>query len=332
MINPYSNIDWANVDYVQSCSHEHCESQSQFNKLVGSSGIRHIAISNYYPSAPVYSLSDMFSYGIPVDAIECPNAEHHNFSAFGAPYGNLHINGIGSFYISGSPRGETPVGCDRESIFSVIPKILKSLQYEDGGGVTINHPTWTGLTFEQTCALLDCDPRVLGIEFFNATSQDDGERGWAIDLWDEILFSGRKCFGFAVADHEGQGTENWRGRNILLVDEATEHSCLQAYRNGAFYGQINNTPLKFDSITLTDRTYSVQASYADTINIIIDGESTEYSSTSVSVSVPENAVYVRAEAHTSNDSIYSNPITFNEYVPPQRNSRNSAHKILVFMS
>ena len=329
MINPYNNIAWNSVNRIQSCSHEHCENQTQFNRLVESSGIRHIAISNYYPSAPVYPLSEKFTYGIPVDAISCPNAEQHVLSIDGMHHNYLHINSLGSFFESGSPRGETPAGCEWEDVLTVIDKITSELQFSDGGGVTINHPVWSGLTFEQVCLMLDHDPRVLGIEFFNETSEKDNGTGWALRLWDEILQTGRKCYGFAVADHEGQGTADWKGRNILLVNTIDEHSCLQAYRIGAFYGQINHTSLTFDEVSLSGSTFTVTASEADKIIIVIDGESTEYQNTSVSVSIPDSATYIRAEAHTADDSIYANPIILKEYVPKRHNTTKN---ILLFMS
>lgn len=312
MINPYQNIQWGTVNRVMSCSHEHCESQNQFNVLTANSGIRHIAISNYYPSEPIYPLSEEFTNTS--SFLSSPNAEHHTLSVKNIRLGRLHINGLGSFFTSGSPRGETPLGCDYANVSEIIPKIIEDLQYSDGGGVTINHPFWSELTAQDIIDILDVDDRVLGVEIFNSFRENytDGVLSESlvenIALWDSVLSTGRRCWGFCVADHQGQITEDWEGRNILLVPEADEHNCLKAYRNGEFYGQIGNTNLAFTNISFSDGEYTVEAANCNKINIVIDGTYSEYSGTSVSVEVPQNATYVRAEAHSSDDSVFSNPI------------------------
>lgn len=312
MINPYSNIQWATVNHVMSCSHEHCESQNQFNVLVANSGIQHIAISNYYPSEPVYPLSEKFSDTS--GFIASPNAEHHTLSVKNISLGRLHINGLGSFFTSGKPRGETPVGCDYANVSEIIPKIIDDLQYDDGGGVTINHPFWSKLTPQNIMDILDVDERVLGVEIFNSFREHytddvlDESLVENIALWDAVLLTGRRCWCFCVADHQGQITTNWEGRNILLVPEITEHNCLKAYRNGEFYGQIGKTNLAFSNISMSENTYTVEAVNCNKIDIVIDGTYTEYSGSSVSITVPKSAIYIRAEAHSSDDSVFSNPI------------------------
>ena len=48
MINPYSGVNWETALHIVSCSHEHCETQEEFETLM-SGGLDHVAISNYYP-------------------------------------------------------------------------------------------------------------------------------------------------------------------------------------------------------------------------------------------------------------------------------------------
>lgn len=309
MINPYENVNWVTALQIASCSHEHCESQAQFNTLVVSSGIRHIAISNYYPSKPLYPIP----YTMPEGVISSPNAEHHSMTIMGTFVPAMHLNGLGSFFESGSPRGEEPVGCGGADVATIVPQILSNLQYEDAGGVTINHPTWSNLNKSQINYLLDLDERVLGLEIFNSFYEDDQSaesHSKNLKKWDEALKTGRRCWGFAVADHQGQVTADWMGRNILLVPSITEHNCLKAYRNGEFYTRIKNTDLAFTSISLNGNTYSVRTENASTVKIVIDGTETEYFGNSVDVAVPNGITYIRAEAHSANDDIYSNPIMF----------------------
>lgn len=310
LINPYNNINWNNVTLVPSCSHEHGIIQATTDHLVAG-GLRHIQLSNYYPSAPWYPINEYFT--IPEGVISSPNAEHHNFNIE-----NMHCNGLGSFFESGSPQGQSPVGFAGALWQYAFDKILSALQFEDAGGITINHPHWsrwagTGHpTNKEICEMLDYDNRVLGVEFYNGTCEHAFVEpvGWDLDTWDAILQTGRRCWGFCVADHEGESTSNWTGRNILIVDEFTEHACLKAYRNGRFYGKIHNTDLRFESIVLENNQVDVTTNNAEYINFIVDGDYNRISGSSATFTVPSDATYIRIEAHTSEDSIFSNPIIF----------------------
>jgi hypothetical protein len=100
--------------------------------------------------------------------------------------------------------------------------------------------------------MLDFDPRVLGIEVWNQlTSGFGSSRGFYdqsggpnlhfYQLWDDILRTGRRCWGFFVKDHNTYG----RGRNVLLVPKLDamstierESAALRAYRQGAFFGSV----------------------------------------------------------------------------------------------
>lgn len=123
------------------------------------------------------------------------------------------------------------------------------LQHPDGGGMTLNHPTGKITDY---LPMLDFDPRVLGIEVWNQlTSGFGSSRGFYdhsgqpnlhfYQLWDEILRTGRRCWGFFVKDHNTYG----RGRNVLLVPRLDalsagerEAAALRAYRKGAFFGSV----------------------------------------------------------------------------------------------
>ena len=322
MINPYKDVDWANAVKIPACSHQHCETQAQFDNIVSSGMYRVYAISNYYPSAPVYPLSSKFT-DIPANAISCPNAEHH-----GTNINALHFNGIGSTYVSGSPRYwedghyvyEEPVGFDGANWRYAFTQVLGALQYGDGGGITINHPAWSnrhgGLSQQVIEEMLNYDSRVLGIEVYNA-----GEEDWDWELWDKILIKGRRCWGFAASDHIGQNSGSPQGRNVLLCADTSEHECQRAYREGRFYCQKHNTALAFTNISLNGRLYSVTTANADSITIVVNGRKTTTSGNSASMVLPSNCVYVRAEAVGGEDIIWCNPIilgkgnSFNKYVP-----------------
>ena len=119
----------------------------------------------------------------------------------------------------------------------------------DGGGLTLNHPTGKLADY---AAMLDFDPRVLGIEVWNQLTSGFGSSRGFYDrgdgpllhfyrLWDEILRSGRRCWGFFVKDHNTFG----RGRNVLLLPPLDSQSAaereaaaLRAYRRGCFFGSV----------------------------------------------------------------------------------------------
>lgn len=316
LTNPYANVDWSATLHVQSCSHEHCQLQTQFDTLLQSSGLLHAALSNYYPSTPYYPLSDHFT--VPAEVIGSPNAEHHSMtSQYIRHTGSLHLNGLGSNFSSGSPVGESPVGCDHELCEVIIPQIFEALQYSDGGGLTINHPCWSSLESDEIAYLLDLDSRVLGCEIYNDTCTRGNIRGEHANpddpvvnqqRWDEVLKTGRRCWGFAVADHYGYVSADWMGRNILLVDELDEHKCLKAYRNGEFYAKLKNTALCFNSITFNGETLSVEAEDADSITFVVDGNKNTVSGNYASWDVTNRNTYIRVEAEGLTDKIFSNPI------------------------
>lgn len=131
----------------------------------------------------------------------------------------------------------------------IAGKRTGGLLHPDGGGITLNHPT---RTLEEYAPMLDHDPRVLGIEVWNQLTSGFGsaqgfyaaERGPHLhfyQLWDEILKSGRRCWGFFVKDHNTYG----RGRNVLVVPGLDglppgerEATALRAYRRGTFFGSV----------------------------------------------------------------------------------------------
>ena len=177
---------------------------------------------------------------LPEGVLEAPNAEHHGFRlANGRAAGSLHMCAPGSAFASGT--------FDAHDVFktlshgyhygsgefwgTAIDRMIAGMIYPDGGGVTINHPTWTKLSRELMLDILDWDPRVLGIEVI----EDSGHN--SENYWDWALSTGRQCFGLFVPD--------WHiynkvfGVNVLCVQEKTVHACLKAYREGNFYGALN---------------------------------------------------------------------------------------------
>ena len=318
MINPYENVDWGSAEQIVTTTHDHVydthvatPTKQHFENLYNG-GVRCFAVSNYYPSAPMYPLSDWteeLGRDVPGDIIEIPNAEHHNLAFDGNGGNSIHMNSIGSMFRSGQERGLSPSGYAGGRVEDLIRDILGQMLYEDGGGITVNHPTWTHnqnlFSMDILTRILDMDERVLGIEIFSTTL-------WDTELWDQILMSGRRCWGFAVPDHYHKSHAEWYGRNVLVVPEKTQHECLKAIRNGNMYCKYANTGLKFTGISMNGKTMTVRTNAPCTIRFIADGAvmAETAGTASASYDAVRAGTYVRAEAETEGDRLLTQPVLF----------------------
>ena len=203
---------------------------------------------------------------LPEDVMEAPNAEHHQFLTEDGKYiDRLHMNALGSAFASGTfdlrdkfktwSVGKYAPGTG-EFWKTAVNRMIAGLVHPDGGGVTVNHPTWTSVNRNFLLELLDYDPRVLGIEVIEGAATNSERH------WDWVLASGRQCFGFFVPDHSIRRADGSFGVNVLVTPEKSVRSCLKAYREGNFYGakrglgELAFTRISFDGETVeaaTDR-------------------------------------------------------------------------------
>ncbi|NUQ00521.1 MAG: hypothetical protein HUU35_11770 [Armatimonadetes bacterium] len=330
--DPYAEVDWSSCQHLHSMSHQHQGQSAASLDLFYAMGYRHLAFSNYYPSAPTIPPAEWLAAH--PDALECANAEHHSFTDSSA-----HCNALGSRTRTGAGwSAKVPTSSPHEHTFSglnvfraerpwegvyrldlklaaqgsaqpaaevslaggllaqntgeligdgsiaamawdarrgsilfrataaearvtlrfdpattrvtqfrlmqgsnrpwrdvfraclegelIDGQRVGGLEFADGGGMTINHPTGTDL--DPYLAMLDFDPRVLGIEVFNHLTDGFGAARTTtakppqhfVELWDRILASGRRCLGFFVKDHRTCAV----GRNVLLVPPAAGRS------------------------------------------------------------------------------------------------------------
>lgn len=198
---------------------------------------------------------------LPKGVLEAPNAEHHSFLLEdGKPATSLHLCSPGSTFASGTFDAHNIAKTvshgynygSGEFWGTAVDRMIDGLVFPDGGGVTINHPSWTKLDRELMLKMLDHDPRVLGIEVIEAGGYNSEK------YWDWALSTGRQCFGFFVPDWTVD--KKTFGVNVLCVKEKTVHACLKAYRDGDFYGALNGldelafTRIAFDGKTVTAAT------------------------------------------------------------------------------
>ena len=310
MINPY-NIDFNNCEQIKSVSHEHIVDQEKFDRAIAR-GYRHLAISHYTPSEPFYPLESVPSWRwdatkIPSNVIGSPNSEKvKSINVMG------HVNALGSFCKGYGTNDEETKRWD-----GVFEDILSQLQFEDGGGITLNHQGNSDESIKRVISELDYDSeRVLGVEFYN-NSYEEPEKRWFTHLWDSVLATGRRCWGFAVVDWDVPTSYGEAyGCNMLLVPSFTEHECLKAYRNGHFYGIVKDTGLRFNNIMATKSQVIATTNKNCEISVVTDkGIVKTVNGTNIDYSVRSNDIYVRIVARDTQDgsefaSIFSNPIMF----------------------
>ncbi|MDA0837044.1 MAG: hypothetical protein O2857_04605 [Planctomycetota bacterium] len=278
-------------------------------------------------SEPLYT-------NIPEDIIISSNAEHHGFTN-----SNCHICAPGSSFRSGtfdavnrhklqSHGFAVGYGKSWQEGFAAM---IDALDYPNGGGVMLNHPTWfTQFSDEVVFEMLDFDDRVLGIEIYNDYSAtrdwfqnpnyvapDEPEQGFSLNLWNRILGTGRRCWASCVPDHSVCKGKDWNGRNVLLIPTFTEEECLRAYRAGNFYGCLKDNGLTIKKFEASATQITVTTSREATIRFISDrGELKSVSGLEATVDIPLNdgkpdLTFVRVElADDSGERVFMQPVMF----------------------
>jgi len=258
---------------------------------------------------------------LPPGILEAPNAEHHHFLLKdGSPAKDLHICSPGSLFASGTFDAHNKFktmshGYDYgagEFWGTSVDRMIAAMMFPDGGGVTINHPSWTKLDRALLLEMLDWDPRILGIEVI------EGKGVNSENYWDWALATGRQCFGFFVPDWWVD--KKVFGANILCVQEKTVQACMRAYRQGNFYGAKNALDeLAFTKIGFDGRTVKAATDKPARFEVITSrGVVKEATGTEVSWTVevedywqgPGYHVYARVKAYAtdgSGEELFSQP-------------------------
>jgi hypothetical protein len=102
---------------------------------------------------------------------------------------------------------------------------------EQGGVAYLAHPYWTGAA----AGALDLPEGVGGLEVYNAGCELEVGRGLSSVHWDEVLESGRLCFGIAADDSHHPGFDSDLAWVWLRVGERSQEAVLAALASGSFY-------------------------------------------------------------------------------------------------
>ena len=350
--DPYANVNWQNVEHIPGCTHAHCPDQKSLDRLIAGGMefftlANYYPSAPYYPLdsicentfrmgqygccrngkylkeyvdfTPYSGVTDpgrpLFS-ALPPGSTEAPNAEHHWFSDHNV---YLHITSPGSSFASSNfdIRNQYKLAEAGFQLGLPIPwrkafdMILDSLIEPDGGGIVIAHPQWSHLPVDFLCEMLDHDERVPGIEILNTNSEVDYSDACE-SVWDEVLRTGRQCYGFCVQDHLQSDT--WRGKIILLPEERTQKSLLKALRDGRFYGAVTGE-VKFEYISFDGKTFRAACSEEVFFQVISRrGVETESSGREIAFDVPRNMFsqygYLRLDARFGRrrEKLFTQPV------------------------
>ena len=103
---------------------------------------------------------------------------------------------------------------------------------EHGGVAYLAHPYWTGAT----PGTLELPENVAGIEVWNAGCELEVGRGLSSVHWDELLETGRRCFGLVTDDSHHPGFDSGHGWTWLRAPERSAEAVLAGLAAGSFYG------------------------------------------------------------------------------------------------
>jgi hypothetical protein len=118
-------------------------------------------------------------------------------------------------------------------LFKTFPDLRTAAAYIAGqGGVSfVAHPYWSGLPAE---VLLEADG-VHGIELFNSSAERECGRGDSSYVWDMVLETGRRCWGFATDDCHYPGFDIGDAWTMVRAPERSRAAVVEALRHGYTY-------------------------------------------------------------------------------------------------
>lgn len=135
--------------------------------------------------------------------------------------------------------------------------------HEAGGLAILAHPAWSGLRIEDIFA----QDGMCGIEVFNYICHRLNGKGYALNIWDELLMRDKRLWGVATDDshfkapHAG-GAEGWV---CVAAPALTQEAIIQSLRDGSFYSSCGP---QIQRIAVTGESICVECSPVRAIHFI----------------------------------------------------------------
>jgi hypothetical protein len=178
----------------------------------------------------------------------------HNTLTDTSPYSSSDFLTIPAVEIGYSPDHVLHIGSDSLHSGSDLAAILRGLQGEPGSAI-VAHPHWSNMAWDRIASVSD----YIGIEIYNYSVVVNRGRGYSVELWDMLLESGRRAWGFAVDDsHYREERPNCCGGWIVVAANAFRQvDILDAIERGAFFSSQGPS---FRAIVTTDEGLYVRCS------------------------------------------------------------------------
>ncbi len=195
---------------------------------------------------------------------------------------------IGKRHVVGIGIKKVIVANEKTGVQDVIDEIRK----QDGIAI-VAHPYFSGMNVSDFEKLKNYH----GIEVFNTSVHHNIGKGFSLQLWDDILLTGRRPYGF-FADDAHYHFSDHRPNDIcgswimVKASERTPAALTEAIKNGHFYA--SNGPA-IENIEMRDRHVFVKCSPVKVINFIAPCNSGKKFTAMKSESISEAAYELRAQ-------------------------------------
>ena len=113
---------------------------------------------------------------------------------------------------------------------------------EAGAFVTIAHPEWYSLTFDECLSLSHAH----GIEIYNHSCHIEAQRGFGTAAADYLLQENNRIFLTATDDSHFKMQDSGGGWVMVAADKLSESSILNALKNGQYYSSTGVEIFEFE--------------------------------------------------------------------------------------
>ena len=135
---------------------------------------------------------------------------------------------------------------------------------EAGAFVTIAHPEWYSLTFDECLSLSHAH----GIEIYNHSCHIEAQRGFGTAAADYLLQENNRIFLTATDDSHFKMQDSGGGWVMVAADKLSESSILNALKNGQYY---SSTGVEIFEFEINNYQVNIQCSPSNQVCIVGQG-------------------------------------------------------------